>query len=189
MLKITWCFRGNTRHPEVTWRIQIQYDPFRGDLIQYNSLHSYVNYESAGWHFVHTCAGGRKRRVWKLRCSRKQVVTSVCANSCSDGWWEELLVERGEHCERCKIGVLVVTSAGVTGWISRGLAGGVSLLKVAGYCVCCCDYSLRDRVRQPRSSGGILYPRHSTSEDHRSVLARKQTWREQGARRSAIKSR
>jgi len=44
------------------------------------------------------------------------VFASVCANSCSAGWWEALLVERGEHCERCKICVPVVTSAGVTGW-------------------------------------------------------------------------
>jgi len=66
---------------------------------------------------VHTCAGRRKTLCMKvLRCSRKPVFASVCANSCSTGWWESLLVERGEHCERCKIGVPVVTSAGVTGW-------------------------------------------------------------------------
>lgn len=51
-----------------------------------------------------------------FRYSRKRVVASVCANSCSAGWWEALLVERGEHCERGVICVPVMTSAGVTGW-------------------------------------------------------------------------
>jgi len=37
------------------------------------------------------------------------------------------------------IRVPVVTSAGVTAGSSRGLAGGASLLMVAGSCVCCCD--------------------------------------------------
>ena len=66
---------------------------------------------------VRTCARRRKTLCMKvLHCSRKPVFASVCANLCSARWWESLLVERGEHCERCKIGLPVVTSAGVTGW-------------------------------------------------------------------------
>jgi hypothetical protein len=43
-----------------------------------------------------------EKTCMKVFCySRKRVVASVCANSCSAGWWEALLVERGEHCERC----------------------------------------------------------------------------------------
>lgn len=91
------------------WPIQRWFD-------SYNRLHSYVNYESAGWHFVHTCAGWRKRRVWKccavvgselLRLYVQILVVLVDGKHC---WWSEGSIVRGV------IRVPVVTSAGVTGW-------------------------------------------------------------------------
>jgi len=90
--------------------------PIQRWLDSYNRLHSYVNYESAGWHFVHTCAGWRKRRVWKccaiagselLRLYVQILVVLVDGKHC---WWSEGSTVRGV------IRVQVVTSAGVTGW-------------------------------------------------------------------------
>ena len=104
---------------------------------------------------VHACAGRRETLCMKfLRYSRKPVFASVCAKSCSAGWWEALLVERKEHCERCKIVVPVVTSAGVTGWkLPRTGWQSITVEGCGLLCVCCCDYTLCDRQRQPRSTG------------------------------------
>ena len=105
MLNITWCFRGNFRHPEVTWRLYIQYDPFRGDLIHTTGcIHMWImKVLDDTFNGTYMCWVTEKTCMKVLRCSRKRVVASVCANSCCAGWWEALLVtrERGEHCERC----------------------------------------------------------------------------------------
>jgi len=91
------------------WPIQRWFD-------SYNRLHSYVNYESAGWHFVHTCAGWRKRRAWKC-CAivgsellRLYVQILVLLVDGKHYWWSEGSIVRGV------IRVPVVTSAGVKGW-------------------------------------------------------------------------
>ena len=68
-------------------------------------------------------------------------------------------------------GVPGVTSPGVTdrklprtGWPP----GRALLLRVAGYCVCCCDYTLCDRERQPSESrvwstaGTVILPTNMT---------------------------
>jgi len=51
---------------------------------------------------------------------------------------------------------------------SQGLAGRARLLRIAGYCVCCCDYTLCDRERQPSESrvwstaGTVILPTNMT---------------------------
>ena len=72
-----------------------------------------------------------------FRYSRTRVVASVCANSCSAGSCEALLVERGEHCERCN-----TCTSRYKRWCD-GLEGtGWRSITVAGCCVCCCDCTL-----------------------------------------------
>jgi len=98
-------------HSDSTWPIQRWLDSIQQAVLTCKSWKCWATL------CVHTCAGWRKTLCMKvLRSSRKPVFASVCVNSCSAGWWEALLVERGEHCERCKISVPVVISAGVTGW-------------------------------------------------------------------------
>jgi len=165
---LQFTFKGNTRHSEATWPIQRWHD----------SLPQYV-FTCKLWKcwaalYVHICAGRRETLCMKVLCSSgKPVFASVYANSCSAGWWEALRVELGKHCERCDQAFPVLVWRV---WSSQRLADGASLLSVAGYCVCRCDYTLCDRERQTRSTRSMSQARCSTIEDHRSVLARKKKW-------------
>jgi len=108
-------FKGNTRHPEVTWRIQKQHDPFRADLIQGHKMYS--RYESAGQRsvFIHVL-GERETLCTKVRWSSGksvfrlyiQIRVVLVLRSNAGG-------ERGALWE-VQRGVPGVTSPGVTGW-------------------------------------------------------------------------
>jgi len=98
-------------------------------------------------------------------------------------------VEREEHYYRCKGGVPGVTSPGVTGWKLPRTGWQSVTVEGCGLCVCCCDYTLCDRGKQPTSTGGTLQARHITSEERSSVLARYKTWCEQKARHSVSEVR
>ena len=76
-------------------------------------------------------------------------------------------------------GVPGVTSPGVTGWKLPRTGWQSITVEGCGLCVCYYDYTLCDRERQPRNTGGALQARHSTSEERSSVLARNKTWCEQ----------
>jgi len=163
-------------HSEATWPIQTWLEP--QDAFTCKSWKCWAA----------LCAGRKGNTLYESTVIQREASLHLYVQICvvlvlrsHAGWAREALREVYQP----EVLLVLVWRVGS----SQGPAGRALLLGVAGYCVCCCDYTLCVWERQPRSTGGMLQVRHSTSQEHSSVLARNNKWCEQKTRRSVSEAR